>query len=370
MTEILGSPGFNESDPSDLDLDEVMTLLEEDDLADEAANKEVDLSESLEPAVSDTEMLNLSEDDVAVAPEHLHQEDFLLDKSMVAELVVEEDSLDEDDDDDFFGDLMPKTIITIEPEPDEPQRETTWEQDLDHTKFLGHVADKIKSMPQHSGTTTVGCEKLISYLRKLDRDISKAVQSDEKNVIDEVKAEKYRDVIHNYIGQLEEALEALTTKKRGKKVKKKSSLVIGKQIVSRIKDGTNAEYFISVADGEDDEQLFKVEIVEPSDDQITAFLSGEGITKEAAHLATFVDPFLQSITRLLIRSHVTHGKNLRDVYQQLHEQYSFTDREQLSIHELLLQKGLPPLADLGRIQEGKINQLDGKGVDHSVSYPA
>ena len=84
---------------------------------------------------------------------------------------------------------------------------------------------------------------------------------------------------------------------------------------------------------------------------------------------TFVDPFLQSITRLLIRSHITQGKDLREVYARLDSQYKFTPREQLSIHELLLQKGMPLNVDLGRINEKEpIMPWDGKNIEYVTEY--
>ena len=101
-------------------------------------------------------------------------------------------------------------------------------------------------------------------------------------------------------------------------------------------------------------------------------MAGEhkGLTKEAGKLQVFVDPFLQSITRLIMRAHITQGKNIKEVFAQLNDQYKFTDREQLSIHEILLQKGLPVNADLGRLQEKDVSPMDSRNVEFSTEFYA
>jgi len=269
--------------------------------------------------------------------------------------------------------MLPGALeMVVVPAEEEEARPQTWSDDGDHSDFLNYLFGKMKSIPQHSGQTTVGCEKAISYLRKLDKEISKAIQSDEDNVIDENESEKVRDMIHDYIEKLENAYDKLVNKKRKKK--KKASFSIGQKIVARL-GSEDVEYYASViADGKE-EKLLKVEVVEPTDQQVLAFVSPDenGLTKEASALVTYVDPFIDSITRLIIRSHITQGKDIREVYGQLDDQYSFTDREKLSIHEILKQKGIGGTGlhvDLGRINEKEPNQFDGKNIEFATEYYA
>ena len=266
---------------------------------------------------------------------------------------------------------LPKGMLADENAPEEKVEEEdlgpqTWEDHGAHKDFINYLVRKVKSIPPHSGQTTVGCEKAVSYLRKLDKEISKAIQSDDDNVIDEIEAEKIRDTIHGFIEKLEEAYDYLSDKKRKKK---KASFRLGKNIVARL-DGDQATFYASVGGDSMEETLVPVEVVEPSDEQLATFASAEnGLKKEAAFM-TFMDPFLEAITRLLIRSHVTHGKDLRDVYGQLDSQYKFTDRESLSIHEILRQAGLGMHTDLGRLNEKNVNIFDGKNVEFSTTYSA
>jgi len=262
-------------------------------------------------------------------------------------------------------------MVIVQPEDEEEARPRTWSDDGDHGDFLSYLFNRMKGIPHHSGQTTVGCEKAISYLKKLDKEISKAIQSDDDNVIDEGEAETIRDTIHDYIEKLEAAYDGLVTKKRRRK---KAGWSMGKKIVARL-GSNNVEYYASIQDGSDDELMVKVEVIEPSDKQVQAFVGPDqqGLTKEASYMVTYIDPFIDSITRLLIRSQITHGKDIREVYSQLNEQYDFTDREQLSIHEVLKQKGIGGTGiqvDLGRLNEESPNQFDMKNVEFSTEYYA
>lgn len=251
--------------------------------------------------------------------------------------------------------------------PVKEERETDWEHDGDHSKFMIYLPQKLSKIPHHSGETTVGCEKAIAYLRKLDKEISKAVQSDEDGVIDEHEAEKIRDQIMDYIDKLEDGHSSLMQKK----TKKKHAAKISKTIVARINDGEDIQYFMS-ADRGDGEELLQVTLSEPNETQVLAFVSGEGqITKEAgtAKVVMFEDPFLHSITRILINSHVSAGRNIEEVYGTLKKKYAFTPREELSIHELLLQKGFPMNKDLGTLGD-EVNPFDGSGVESNTNYYA
>lgn len=287
---------------------------------------------------------------------------------------ADDDDQDGDEDMAFDGlvnqsqDILPGVGFAIIKKEEEPARDTTWEEDGDHSKYLAHAIKRLQSIPPHSGQTTVGCEKAITYLRSCDKEISSAFQSDTKNQIDEVKAEALRDTIHKWIAQLEEARDNLMGKKHKSK-KKKASFVIGKKVVARLNDGQDLQYFISVAN-EGEERLLKVEMSEPDAKQVQAFVSGQkkGITKEA-EFTTFVDPFLESITRILIRSHITQGKDLREVFARLNDQYDFTAREKLSIHELLRVSGLGMNFDLGRLNEkDPVLPSDGKNIEYVTEY--
>jgi hypothetical protein len=234
---------------------------------------------------------------------------------------------------------------------------------------MNYIRKRLDNIPKHTGQTTVGCERAIAYLKRLDREISRAIQSDDDNVIDEEEAEKIRDTIVEFVSKLEDAYDKLASKK---KIKKKASVKVGTQVIARINDGTNIGYYVAVDTG-DGEELLPVTLAEPSDEQVQVFALGEdeGLVKEAgsAKVFLFEDPFLHAITRLLINSHVSAGRDMEKVYASLKSKYDFTAREELSIQELLLQKGMHMFKDLGRIGEEQ-DPSSGTGIDFGTTYHA
>jgi hypothetical protein len=249
----------------------------------------------------------------------------------------------------------------------EPERETDWETDGDHDKFLVYLADKMKSIPRHRGHTTVGVERAISYLKKLDGEISKAIRSDEKNIIDEEEAEGIRDQIYDYVDRLEEALQNLSDKKHRRR---SSNVKISSSVYSRIGPNGDPMYYIR-AENDGEESLLQVALEEPSDLQVRAYIEWEEgkFKKEAssARIVLMADPFLHEVTNIIIRSHVTYGRNIESVYRDLAKKYTFTNRDHLAVHSLLREKGLLIDRDLSRL--GEEVEIGTQSVG-AKSYPA
>jgi hypothetical protein len=294
----------------------------------------------------------------------------------VIEIFEQDDLLDEAVE--VLEDIVPGAdLVIIAPDEDddakvvEETRERDWVNDGDHSQFIKYVRERLDGIPRHTGQTTVGCERAIAYLKRLDKEISRAIQSDDDNVIDEEEAEKIRDTIIEFVSKLEDAYDTLTSKKR---LKRKASVKIGNQVIARINDGVDIKYYVSVDNGEGEEFL-PVSIAEPTDEQVQIFALGEqtndSLVKEAgsAKIFLFEDPFLHAITRLLLNSHVSAGRDIEKVYAGLNNKYNFTPREELSIQELLLQKGFPMFKDLGRLGDNQ-DHSTGEGIDFGTTYHA
>lgn len=254
----------------------------------------------------------------------------------------------------------------------EQEKKKTWKDDSAHEDFVRHYKEMLSKIPGHTGSTTVGCERAIAHLKDALNELSRAVRTDLECKLDEMEVEGLRDQTHDMIDKLEEALSNLTEEKNKKRRKKSSYVRVGKTVVARINDG-QPQYYVSVAQG-DQEELLPVSLAEPTDEQVQLFVKGEeerALTKEAgtAKVYLFEDPFLSSITRILINAHVSAGRNIEEVYDQLKRKYGFTDREELSIQELLLQKGMPIFKDLGRIEEGGA-VWDNKGAEWPQIFQA
>lgn len=245
------------------------------------------------------------------------------------------------------------------------KRDTDWENDGDHSKFLAHMRAKIKQMPQHNGKTSVGLERAIAYLKRLDKEISRAIQSDDKNIIDEQEAEDMRDMISDYIDKLEDGLEKLTSKKRGRR----SSVKIASKVFGRINASGDAEHYVKAEiDGE--EMLLQVDLDEPSDLAVQAYMDWEAgkLTKSAssAKIMLMADPFLHEITNIIMKSHITFGRDIESVYGELAKKYAFSPRDHLAVHSLLREKGLLLDRDFSTIGEELTTETLPVGTE---SYP-
>jgi hypothetical protein len=232
------------------------------------------------------------------------------------------------------------SLIVEDEEEENEERESDWENDSDHSKFIPYIKARVKAIPKHSGTTSVGWERAIAYLRKLDKEISRAIQSDETNAVDDAEAEDIRDAILVDISKCESALEKINGKKRRRK---EASVKIGGNIYSRINALGDSEHYVR-AELEDEEVLLKLNVIEPSDESVQAYMEWErgALTKEAssAKIVLMADPFLHEVTNIIIRAHVTYGRNIEDAYQQMAKKYAFSPRDHLAVHSLLREKGL------------------------------
>ena len=129
-------------------------------------------------------------------------------------------------------------------------------------------------------------------------------------------------------------------------------------------------YYIR-AENDGEESLLQVALEEPSDLQVRAYIEWEEgkFKKEAssARIVLMADPFLHEVTNIIIRSHVTYGRNIESVYRDLAKKYTFTNRDHLAVHSLLREKGLLIDRDLSRL--GEEVEIGTQSVG-AKSYPA
>ena len=263
--------------------------------------------------------------------------------------------------------LLPGSEIVLEQDDGESD-EKSWEKDGEHTMFLPYMRQKIQEIPRHRGTT-IGCERAIAYLRRLDREISRAIHSDESNVIDEEEAERLREQLFSDIEVLEDALENLTEKKKKTKAAT-ASVKIDSRIFCRIARDGEPQYYIKTATDEG-ESIMQMERVEPEPKNVQAYLEWESGTlkKEAFHskMMLMVDPFLNEVSSMIIRAHTTYGKDIEEVYNTLAKKYDFTQRDHVALHGLLREKGLLLDKDFSRLDE---DIMTGESGISSKIYPA
>lgn len=211
---------------------------------------------------------------------------------------------------------------------------TDWVNDRDVRHFMPYILEKVNSIPSHDGKSTLGCERAILYLANLNKEISEALRSDPKaysgisdsgSPLDIESLERIRIKILKDITTLKEHIKTLN-KKHKKPTKKKSN----DDSMTLIKDGDVPADSSKVA------SLPKIQLV--------------------------MTPFERAITGMIINATVSAGKSLEDVYEQLKKQYDISDREELSIFQLLMDMGQPIYKDRGTLG------TDGESVDFMKNY--
>jgi hypothetical protein len=254
--------------------------------------------------------------------EHESSEDLM--KQLLEELAETDETIDADK-----GFRLPGAANYVDDEEEnkeeeEPEEEVIrdWINDRDPNSFmeyiLGSYPDKI---PAHDGRSTLGCERAILFLTKLNKEISEALRADNDDVLDLSSLENVRVNMVKDVVKLKEHI-----KKLNKRLKKS----------------------------------------ELNTDSLTKDAS---LVKEATtpRFQLVITPWERAITGIIINSVVSAGKPLEDVYEFLKKKYKFTEREELSIQQLLMDMGQPIFKDRGTIGE-KDNDGSGDGIDFIKNY--
>ena len=92
--------------------------------------------------------------------------------------------------------LLPGSNVSskeLDNESNSDTEETDYVNDGDLSKFIEYVNDQYPgNIPQHDGRTTVGCERAVSFLDRMNGEISRAIRDDHDNVLDLASLENIR----------------------------------------------------------------------------------------------------------------------------------------------------------------------------------
>lgn len=203
-------------------------------------------------------------------------------------------------------------------EPEEEELEeiiTDWMNDRDPSKFMEYINSAYPGgIPAHDGKSTLGCEKAVLYLVKLNKEISEALRSDKNDALDLPTLEKAR---------VNMVRDMVVLKEHVKKINKRHK---------------------------------------------KADLNDSNIVKTAGTpvIQLVVTPWERAIAGMIINAVVSAGKPFDEVYEFLRDKYDFTERDELSIQQLLKDMGQPIYKDRGTI--GDTDSDEDNSVDYVKSY--
>lgn len=199
-----------------------------------------------------------------------------------------------------------------------------WEAHGPHG-FVAWIKGRLTEIPKHSGYDSAGIERAMSFLERLDNEISKAMRLDLDGELDANKIEEARSQIDDGIDRLNDRLEKVRAKK-GKK-KKKANEDTG--LVKEAQKATN--------------------------------ISGIVIT---------VDLLISRIARVCINGMVSAGHDIEDLFQRQAEYYNLDKREKAMAMQLLADMGYPLRQDRGLPVDEDVDTTSSDNMDWAANYQA
>jgi hypothetical protein len=195
--------------------------------------------------------------------------------------------------------------------------------------FVHWVKERLETVPRHSGMDTAGLERAISYLEKLDGEISKAMRLDLEGDLDADKIEEIRSKIDDGLSRLSERLDKVKKTKKNYKKKKADSDIESTGLVKEAQKITGVQgIYVTV-------------------------------------------PLLVSrIARVCINGMVSAGHDIEDLYNRQVKYYKLSNREQAEVMQLLSDMGYPMRQDRGFMPEDALEVSDSNGMDWASSYKA
>lgn len=193
--------------------------------------------------------------------------------------------------------------------------------------FIGWVKGMFNNIPRHSGET-VGIERVIAYLKRMNNELSKAVSNDYDGKIDVASVEAARKEIYSAIDRLEEARDKQDQSRTSAK-KKKTANSENNEIVKEAKQTAVGGIIITV-------------------------------------------PLLISrIAKVCINGMVSGGHDIEELYDRQVKEYDLTKREQSELMELLDNMGFAmPRRDRGYPREHKMDYRSSDNMDFGANYSA
>ena len=208
------------------------------------------------------------------------------------------------------------------PKQEDEAKDTDYVNDGDIAKFMDCVSEVYPSqIPSHDGTTMLGCEKAVSFLDRLNSEISRAIREDSEDVLDVSELEHVRVSIMKDTLVLKDHLNSL--KKKFKEMHKNSSDLGSVDAESKVPDWVSA-------DG--------------------SKMSYRDLKKKAStpnKMVIAVPPFERALAGILINAQVSGGNSMEDVFEILKSKYDLQPREELAVMQVVMDMGFHVFRDRG-----------------------
>lgn len=239
-----------------------------------------------------------------------------------ADLVLEVESPDRDD-------LEVSDSETKQPEPKSP-----WDWKATFPMgFIDWIKERYSSMPKHTGYDLGGLERAVSYLQRLDDEISKAIRGDIDGHLDAREVDEIRNEVEKGCALIEKRVENVKAAKK------------------RNKTASAEELEVIVADIE------------------------QGLVKEAqqspgikAGIQITVSLFISTLARMCINGTVSGGHDIEDLFDKTCKKFKLDEREKYELRQLIHDMNFPIRFDRLSFVGEEVDESSEDNGDWAANY--
>lgn len=190
--------------------------------------------------------------------------------------------------------------------------------------FITWIKARIDDVPKHSGYDSAGLERAVSYLEKLDNEISRAMRLDLDGELDANKIESVRSQIDEGLSRLHDRIDKVKKNTKNKRKKK-------------------------------------------ADFDVTLVKEAQKVTGVQGVFVT-VPLLISRIARVCINGMVSAGHDIEDMYSRQVKKYKLNDREQAEVMQLLADMGYTLRQDRGYLPDEEVDTTSSDNFDWAANY--
>lgn len=213
-------------------------------------------------------------------------------------------------------------------DPKKSKKDSKWDwESRGATGFIAWIKERFDDVPQHTGMDTAGLERAVSYLEKLDNEISRAMRLDLDGELDANQIEKVRSMIDGGVTRLHDRLDKIKQHKKNSRKKKTTSSYAEDSIIKEAQKITGVQ--------------------------------GVFVT---------VDLLTSLIARVCVNGMVSAGHDIEDLFERQAKYYNLNTREKAQVIQLLDDMGYAMRRDRGFMPDEDLHVEDSGNMDWAANY--
>src|SRR5574337_449926 len=251
-------------------------------------------------------------------------------------------------------------------------KDNKWDLLKDGPKgFVACIKERLDSVPKHSGYDSAGLERAISFMEKLDSEISKVMRTDLDSELDANQVEKIRSQLDDGLSRLQGRLDKVKSSKKSSRKRKKTAQDLSVQINEVLNRWSDEDINDYVQEASVPGEIWdaKKAIVQIANNGEEPGFEGIVIIKEAQKIMGVqgvyitVPLLIARIARICVNGTVSAGHDLEDLYNRQVKKFGLNEREQAELMQLLFDMGYPLRQDRGFMPDDDLEVWDSDNMD-------